>query len=162
MAAPRIWALVIDGNSARILRDFAMHQETPRTSPIDLASAAPSSHLRDLVSDRPGRSIASDHSGRRSAMVPAGDKVQRDMQDFAQNVGEVLHGHLQAGAFDFLAIFADPHMLGILRKELPASLWAVVVIDLPKNLLPLPDQALCDAVQRAVGDYLKTDKIQKD
>ena len=79
-------------------------------------------------------------------MEPGSDPVLREMQDFAKETAEVLDRHRQAGDFARLAVFAEPKMLGILRAECPAALWATVFLDLPTNLISLPERELRDRV----------------
>lgn len=141
------WALVSDGVLARILRDL---EDGNSQDPIELVSKAKSTHLRDHLSDKAGRSFASGADGRRSAMEPGSDPVLRDMQDFAQDTFSVLEDHLRMGHLTRLAIFAGPKMLGVLRREMPASLKQVVFLERDLNLINLPEADLRQAVIQAI------------
>ncbi|EPX83692.1 host attachment protein [Salipiger mucosus] len=141
------WALVSNGVRARILRAL---EGGDGEEPIELVSKAESTHLRDILSDRSGRSFASDHSGRRSAMEPGSDPIRRDMQDFASDTLEMLEGHHRARDFGRLAILAEPGMLGILRQQMPAGLRPAVVLERPVNLVGLPAAELRETVRRLV------------
>ncbi len=143
MTRRKTWALVTNGVRARILR--GLEDDDPAKT-LELVSKAESPHLRDILSDRAGRSFASDASGRRSAMEPGSDPVMRDMQDFAQEALGTLEGHLRAGRMTRLAIFAAPKMLGILRREMPDSLGAAVILERDLNLINLPEAELRKAV----------------
>lgn len=143
MSAPATWALVMNGTRARVLRGL---EDGNGKDPIELLSRAPSTHLRDVMADKPGRSFASEGGGRRSAMELGSDPIRRDMQDFAGEVADLLETHRRAGDFHRLAIFADPHMLGILRAEFPATLWETVFLDMPMNIVSLSQDALRDRV----------------
>lgn len=134
----------MNGVRARVLRGI---DDADGEGQIELVSRAPSTHLRDIMADKAGRSFSSDGSGRRSAMEPGGDPVLRDMQDFAGDTADMLEKHRRAGDFQRLAIFAEPRMLGILRNEFPATLWATVFLDLPMNLVGLPEGELRDRVK---------------
>ena len=147
MGGTRTWALVMDGVRARVLRGIT---NADGEGEIELISRAPSNHLRDILSDKAGRSFASDGSGRRSALEPGGDPVRRDMQDFAAQTAELLETHRRAGDFQQLAVLAEPRMLGILRSESPASLWATVVLDLPLNLIAMPERELRERVRELI------------
>ncbi|MDG1167629.1 MAG: host attachment protein [Sulfitobacter sp.] len=147
MARIETWALVTNGVQARILRGL---ENGGAQAPIDIVSKADSTHLRDIMSDRSGRSFKSGDTGRRSGMELGSDPVRRDMQDFAQETLSVLESHLRAGRFNRLAVFAAPKMLGILRQEMPASLLAAVVLEKDANLINLPDDDLLDVVCKAV------------
>ena len=145
----KTWALVSDGVRARILRDL---EDGGAQAPIErFVSKAKSTHLRDYLSDKAGRSFASGAAGRRSAMEPGSDPVLRDMQDFAQETLSVLEDHYQKGDMTGLAVFAAPKMLGVLRREISASLKAVVILERDLNLINLPEADLRAAVIRALG-----------
>lgn len=143
----KTWALVSDGVRARILRDF---EGGGAQDPIELVSKAKSTHLRDYLSDKAGRSFASGADGRRSAMAPGSDPILRDMHDFAQDTLSILEGHFRRGHLTRLAIFAAPKMLGVLRSEIPASLTRAVILERDLNLINLPEADLRDAVIRAL------------
>jgi protein required for attachment to host cells len=149
----KTWALVTDGVRARILRDL---EDGNSHDPIELVSKAKSTHLRDYLSDKAGRSFASGADGRRSAMEPGSDPVLRDMQDFAQETFSVLEDHFRKGHLTRLAIFAAPKMLGVLRREIPASLKDAVTLERNLNLFNLPEADLRNAVIRALGKEPKT------
>ena len=144
----KTWALVCDGVRARILRDL---EDGDWHDPIELVSKAKSTHLRDYLSDKAGRSFASGAGGRRSAMEPGSDPVLHDMQEFAQETLGVLEDHFRQGHLTRLAIFAAPKMLGILRREMPASLNSAVILESDLNLINLPEAELRDAVIRPLG-----------
>lgn len=143
MARQKTWALVTNGVRARILRTL---EGDDGEDPIELISKAESTHLRDILSDKAGRSFASDASGRRSAMEPGSDPILRDMEDFSQETLAKLDGHLRAGHLTRLAIFASPKMLGILRRQMPASLRDVLILERDLNLINLPKADLRNAV----------------
>ena len=144
----KTWALVSDGVRARILRDL---ENGDSQHPIELVSKTNSTHLRDYLSDRAGRSFASGADGRRSAMEPGSDPVLRDMQDFAQETLSVLEGHFRKGHLTRLAIFSAPKMLGVLRRKMPASLTGAVILERDLNLINLPETDLREAVIHALG-----------
>jgi len=129
----------MNGVRARILRGV---EDNDGEDTVELVSRATSTHLRDIMTDKPGRSFASGASGRRSAIELGSDPILRDMQDFAGETAEFLEKHRRGGDFARLAVFAEPKMLGILRKECPATLWATVFLDLPLNLIALSEHDL--------------------
>jgi protein required for attachment to host cells len=143
------WALVTNGVRARILRDL---DNSDSEDPMELVSRADETHLRDVLTDKAGRSFASDSSQRRSAMEPGSDPILRDMQDFATETLGVLEGYYRAGRFTRLAVFAAPKMLGILRQHMPASLKGRVFLERSINLINLPEADLRDTVIRALKE----------
>jgi len=149
MPAGQIWALVTNGVRARILRGL---EARDADAPVELVSKAEATHLRDHLTDRPGRSFASDESGRRSAMEPGSDPILRDMQDFARDTLGVLEEHLRAGRLSRLAIFAAPKMLGVLRDEMPAALREAVILERDLNLVNLSEAELRETVIGALKE----------
>lgn len=133
----------MNGMRARILQGV---EDSDGEETVELVSKASSTHLRDLMSDKAGRSFSSGSAGRRSAIEMGSDPILRDMQDFAGETADFLEKHRRAGDFARLAVFAEPKMLGILRKESPATLWATVFLDLPLNLIALSERALRERV----------------
>ena len=148
MARNKTWALVTNGVRARILRGI---EDGDSKEPIEINSKADSTHLRDILSDKSGRSFSSGDSGRRSGMEPGSDPILRDMQDFAHEILSVLETHLRAGRVSRLAVFAAPKMLGILRREMPPSLRQTVILERSANLINLPEADLRNVVRKGIG-----------
>ncbi|MBW6505127.1 MAG: host attachment protein [Rhodobacteraceae bacterium] len=128
----KLWALVMNATRARILRGVRKDSQQGET---ELVLRAPHRALRDIMSDRPGRTAASSGRGRRSAMEYASDPVREDAVAFAKEVVVLLETHRKAGDFDRLAVFASQDMLGIVRKELTDGLKATVTVEVAKNLM---------------------------
>lgn len=141
----------MNGVRARILRGV---EDADGEDTVELVSRASSTHLRDIMTDRAGRSYSSGSAGRRAAIEMGSDPILRDMQDFAEETAELLEKHRRAGDFARLAVFAEPKMLGILRKEFPATLWGAVFLDLPLNLIALPERDLRSRVLDAIRNQI--------
>lgn len=139
--------MVINGLRGHILRGM---EDGFSEEAIEISSKANSTHLRDILSDKPGRGFASGDSARRSAMEPGSDTVHRDMQNFANEALDVLEAHLRDGHFNRLAIFAAPQMLGIIRDEMPLSLRKVIIFESDANLINLPEADLKEAIVGAL------------
>lgn len=150
MRRSKTWALVMNGERARILRGL---EDGDGEDPVELVSRARSAHLRDIMADKAGRSFSSGSTGRRSAVEMGSDPILRDMQDFASETADVLEKHRQAGDFARLAIFAESKMLGILRKECPATLWTTVFLDLPLNLIALSERDIRSRVLDEIRNH---------
>ena len=150
MRGSRTWALVMDGTRARILRGVMDHDGEDT---VELVSRSPSTHLRDIMADRPGRSFSSGSAGRRSGKELGSDPILRDMQDFATETTDVLEKHRRAGDFARLAVFAEPKMLGILRAECPTALWDTVFLDMPLNLVALSERDLRSRVLAEIENH---------
>jgi protein required for attachment to host cells len=148
-ARSKTWALVVNSARCRILRGVPPHEEDPLA---ELVLRSESHKLRDIMSDKPGRSFASTGGGRRSAMEYAGDPITEDRKEFIRQVIALLESHRLAGDFSALAIFAEHEMLGHLRQMMPRMLADMVVREVPKNLLQMPAHELAVAVSHELED----------
>ena len=145
----KTWALVLNGARCRILRGVSGWGVDV---PSELVLRSESRKLRDIMSDKPGRSFASKGGGRRSAMEYGSDPMAEDQREFIREIFALLESHRRAGDFDKLAIFAEHNMLGQLREMMPQSLTDLVIREVPKNLLHLSEQELAEAVSRGLPD----------
>lgn len=145
----KTWALVLNSARCRILRGLGADGGEV---PAELVLRSESRHLRDIMSDKPGRSFASAGGGRRSAMEYASDQIAEDRRDFLRQVIALLESHRCAGDFDRLAVFAEHDMLGYLRQMIPRALADLVILEEPKNLLHLSVQELAEVVSHEVRD----------
>ncbi len=126
-----VWALVMSSTQARILKGIA--KGAAGDGP-ELALHAEHKDLREIISDKPGRSFSSVGPGR-SAMAYASDPAKDAKRAFVDEAVTVLHQHFVKRDFTHLAIFAAPEMLGLLRDGLPPDLQHAVIVEMPKNLL---------------------------
>ncbi len=126
-----VWALVMSSTQARIVRGIARGavDDVP-----ELALHAEHKDLREIMSDKPGRSFSSVGPGR-SAMEYASDPVRDAKRAFVDDVVTLLHRHFAQHDFTRLAVFAGPEMLGLLRDGLPKDLERSIVVEMPRNLL---------------------------
>jgi protein required for attachment to host cells len=87
----------------------------------------------ELESDRPGRAFDRAGHGRHSLSTEesATDRVEHA---WASELAGVLDRHRAQGAFEQLALIAPPHLLGRLRRALPAPTARTVVADLANDL----------------------------
>jgi protein required for attachment to host cells len=144
----KTWALVTNGARCRILRGVGGGEATL----AELVLRSESRNLRDIMSDKAGRSVVSKGASRRSAMAYAGDPIAEDRREFIRQIIALLESHRRAGDFSRLAVFAEHDTLGLLRQMLPRTLVDMVICEVPKNLLQLSTQELAEAVARALQD----------
>jgi protein required for attachment to host cells len=147
----RTWALAINSSRSRILRGLSLGDEE---APAELVMRSEARNLRDIMSDKPGRSFAAAGGGRRSAMEYSSDLIAEDQRDFVRLVLAVLESHRRAGEFDRLAIFAEHDILGHMRQLMPPALREMVICEIPKNLLHLSAQELPEVISRELKDGL--------
>ena len=145
----KTWALVINGARCRILRGVP---SSGSDGPAELVLRSEARNLREIMSDKPGRSFASKGGGRRSAMEYASDPIAEDQREFIRQVIALLESHRRAGEFDRLAVFAEHDVMGQLRQMMPRTLADLVIREVAKNLLHLPAQELAEAVSRELKD----------
>ena len=144
MKARRTLVLVADGARARILREPGSSADGGDRLE-DLVFEADHKRLREIMSDRPGRSFAS-QGARRSAMEYHSDPVRGQEEEFAATLVSQLVRHHAAGDFDRLAIVAEPRMLGHLRQKLPAFIRKLITSEAARDLTKLPTDKLRDAI----------------
>lgn len=106
--------------------------------------------LREIMSDRPGRSFAS-HGTRRSAMEYASEPEKEQEERFASLLLEELEHRLSAGEFDQLTIVAEPRMLGNLRHAISPALRRVVVAEFARDLTKTPTSDLSAMLAKLRG-----------
>lgn len=141
--------MVINSARCRILRGLGTRGDDALS---ELVLRSESRNLRDIMSDKPGRSFSSMGGGRRSAMEYASDPIAEDQREFIRQAITLLESHRRAGDFDRLAIFAEHDMLGHLRQLMPQSLRDMVIREVPKNFLHLAAQELAEVVVRELQD----------
>ena len=145
----RTWALVINSEHCRVLRGVSAKAEDALG---ELVLESEAKNLREIMSDKPGRSFESKGGGRRSAMEYASDPIADHHRAFMRQAIDLLEGHRRAGDFDKLAVFAEHDMLGYLRQLMPQSLRDIVILEVPKNLLHLSEHDLAEVVAREMKD----------
>lgn len=138
------WVLVADGARGRIVRDmWASGEVADRLD--DLTFDADQKQLREIMTDRPGRSFAS-NGAHRSAMEYHSDPVRQQEAAFADVLIKQLECRQAAHEFDRLAILAEPRMLGLLRQKLSPTLRRMVIKEVPKDLTKCSAAALRRAI----------------
>jgi protein required for attachment to host cells len=131
MATEHDWALVADGQRARIFQ-----RRVPSGAWAELESEAVEQAdppARDWGSDRPGRARES-VGGARHAIEPRSDPHEAAKLHFAEALVERLAIAAGEGRFGRLALVAPPAFLGHLREALPPALAQVVLGTLDKDL----------------------------
>jgi protein required for attachment to host cells len=130
------WILIADGAEARV---YANEGPGKGLHPVDgLHFSQEHLQTRDIMADRPGRSISSAGSGGRSAMEYSSDPVKVRERRFVTDLAEVLDRYFRDGRFERLIIAAAPTALGDIRPALSKELSRVVLAELPKDLTRVP------------------------
>lgn len=139
MKAIRTWIVIADGVRCRVVTNDGPGRGIKPCPDLDFRSEQ--RRLRDIMSDRPGRTFDSVGMGRHS-MEYGSDPVREDEKQFARTLIDLLEVELAANAFDRLVLIAPPQTLGDLRSMLSKGLRAVVVKEIDKDLTRLPSERL--------------------
>ena len=106
---------------------------------------------RDMLTDSPGRSFDS-MGGQRHSMESRQNPHRREEQTFARTLSLRLMTQLEKKPFSGVFLIAPPHLLGLLRKNLPDSLekkWELT--EIPKDF---PDWLSDEELFAKVGSEL--------
>lgn len=142
--AKRTWVMVADAARARFFLS-----EGAEIRPLDDATfenPAAHGHSRDLVSDRPGRSIES-VGGAHHAEEPKHDPHRTAKAAFARQVADFVEQNARESKFDDLVMVAPPQLLGDLRSALGRHAAARLVGTAPKDLMKIPAAELKSHLQ---------------
>ncbi|MCC5972083.1 MAG: host attachment protein [Pararhodobacter sp.] len=149
----KIWALVMNSAHARIVRSLGWTSDPadPASPPDELEFATENRSMSDVMADKPGRSFASFGGGRRSAMEYNSDPLAEETRGMIRDIITALEHHQRKGDFKELAIFAEPQVLGELRKMLPGPLRDTVSREETANYLQLSPQELGKKLNAQLG-----------
>ncbi|HEY4202667.1 MAG TPA: host attachment protein [Devosiaceae bacterium] len=133
------WIVIADGTQACVFENAGpgkgMH-------PVDgLRMETEALQAREIMADRPGRSMSSVGQGR-SAMAYSSDPVEVRETRFVQSVADLLEVKRAGGAFDRLILAAAPNALGDIRKAMTPAVKLTVMAEMPKDLTRLPKPEL--------------------
>lgn len=134
---PKItWILIADGAQAKVFEHAGPGKGLKAISGLQFEQEP--LQAREIMSDRPGRSISSMGSGGRSAIEYSSDPVAVRERRFVENVAAELEKKHQQHLFERLIIAAAPTALGDLRPALSKGLRDTIVAELPKDLTNVP------------------------
>jgi len=148
----KIWALVMNSAHARIVRSLGWRpgDDDDSSVPAELEFQIEPKQMRDIMADRPGRRFASVGS-RRSAMEYGSDPLGEETRALIRDVIETLEKGRRKGNFRELAIYAEPQVLGELRKMLPKPLQDAVTQQATANYVNLAPQELAEKLAADLG-----------
>jgi protein required for attachment to host cells len=128
--SPR-WFVVVDSQKSRLLRGSRTHHGSVHLEEI--------AHLDTTFSA--GQHHRPDRMGQPGRAGGAGHEHEEKLSHFAREVTPWLQQLLTTHAVDSCALYAPAHMLGALRKALPASL-AKLLVEHDVELASLPKAQL--------------------
>ncbi|WP_432283724.1 host attachment protein [Aminobacter sp. BA135] len=147
MKSKKTWILVADGARARIIQQIDGDNKEDQGLPEELVFELAHKQMREIMSDKPGRSFSS-LGRRRSAMDYASNPEREQEVQFARMLMDELEGHYADHEFDHLVLVAERRMLGALRRSLPRGLLPALVKEVAKDLTKLPKLQLMEAVSK--------------
>ena len=133
------WVLIADSSRARILGTKGELDELAPVEDQVFRNAHP--RLREILSDRPGRTFDSVGSGRH-AMAYSSDARREDERKFAAELSAVLEDAFSQSEYDRLVVVAAPRMLGELRASFPEAVSNSIVAELDKDLTKVPNSEI--------------------
>ncbi|QFP64516.1 host attachment protein [Brucella anthropi] len=132
------WVLIADGARALILRlDARKNDEQRNVRVFDITHK----RLQEIMSDKPGRSFASQGT-RRSALEYSSDPERQQEEHFAEILIKELERRFSEHEFVRLTVIAEPRMLGSLRQRMTPDLKQAVVAEIAKDLTKTPSDDL--------------------
>lgn len=129
------WVVVVDNAKTRI---FSVEREAGMLQPV-VALQHPEGHEKsqDIEADRPGRAFDIVGHGRHGVGTSV-DPVEQVRIRYARRISDYLRAASLDGRCNRMLLVADPHLMGLLRKDLDLP-PGVSVTELEKNLGPFDD-----------------------
>jgi len=129
-----VWIVVANSTLARIYKAETTHQLKELETLIHPGSRQQS---REIISDRPGRTFDSTHSGTRHAMEPKTNPQQLEFEEFARILSKHLDSACSEGHYKKLYLAANPSFLGLLRKFLNPNTTHTIATQIDKDITQL-------------------------
>lgn len=112
-------------------------------------------HVRDLVTDKPGRSFSSTHSGVRHGYESHDDLHKLEKHRFVQRLARTLDTAYYQNAFKRLFIVGPRRSLGEFHQVATAKLRSLVMDEVPKDLVKYPYRELEERLGPHLACYAK-------
>ena len=142
------WVLVANGGQARILELQRKPYEFRQVA--EFVSQSQHMTSKDLVSDASGRAFHVQGPGSH-AKQPRSDPHENAEEQFTRRLANRLEKAVKLGAFEHLALIADPKTLGRLRQQMSKPLAGRVTEELTLDLAGLPLNKLEPRVRIVLG-----------
>lgn len=141
------WVIVANQAEARIYS--ASRRGEPLSLIDQLEHEAGRAHVRELVTDAPGRVHDRQGPGRHSMEADVGAQ-QDSIRHFARRVVDYLDAAAEQDAHRRLIIIAAPAFLGELRKHVRPRLAEKIVLEIPKDMI----NSAMDKITALLGNNL--------
>ena len=142
----RTWTLAINAARARLLPS----PDLPGAEEIVIETTV--HRPQDVMSDRQGRSFPPGAGGRRAAVEPGSDPLEKETRAFLHKVLDALERCRKADELRHLGVFADPTTLGHLREMWEPALRDLILFESAKNIVDLD----AGEIRRRAADEMKS------
>ncbi|MFW5730757.1 MAG: host attachment protein [Desulfonatronovibrionaceae bacterium] len=135
-----IWILAADSGRARIFttsRKDVLERETHSVVHPEGRQAG-----KDIIQDRPGRSINPSKGKSRVTFEPSSDPRKHEVRKFAADVAEIINQGALDNKYQGLYILAPPEFLGMLRNELEPAAEKRIRAEMDKNVTRLKKEEI--------------------
>ncbi|MSP68199.1 MAG: host attachment protein [Alphaproteobacteria bacterium] len=142
------WMLVADGARARL---FANHgPKTGLTLVQEESSERARLQAREIMADKPGRSMESAGGGLRHGVAYRTDPQELAKQKFLRHLADIRTEGRRCKAFEHLVLVAPPHALGELRSQIDKHTMECVSVEIGKDLTRVPEHDLPRHLSQAI------------
>jgi protein required for attachment to host cells len=129
------WILIASAARARLFSMSAWTKPLKLERELDYQPGR--TRAQDLLSDEPGRYSKGGKRGILSAMERRVTPHQAEEHKFAHQLAEILEAGAEHQQFNWLAIFAPPQFLGILRETISEHVRKSLIVSEPKDLVDI-------------------------
>ena len=147
------WVLVADASKARFFQGNSPNSELSEFH--DLVNEQIRQDEHDLVTDKEGR--FHDNSSPNSPGAPRSSSEptarEHSVDEFARQIATYLNQQSNQGAFEHLAVIAEPKVLGRLRKAFASHTEEKVLEEVTKNLGKAPEDEIRQHLTRLPGGF---------
>ncbi len=144
---PSTWIIVADSSRARIFSTET--SSSPLVEIEALTHGEGRLHDRELTEDLPGKIKNVGGVGGHAFEQPT-DPKKYEADIFAHRIIHYLEDAHNANRISRLLVIAEPSMLGLLRKDMPAQIKKLIAFELDKNITSLG----ADEIRKHLPDYL--------
>ena len=129
------WILIASAARARLFSMSAWTKPLKLERELDYQPGRAKPH--ELLSDNAGRFSKGGKGGILSAMERRITPHRTEEQKFAHQLAKILQDGVEHQQFNWLAIFAPPQFLGILRETIGENVRKALVASVPKDLIEI-------------------------
>lgn len=127
------WIIVADESAATVYARKS--RRGPLTELFSLTNEAGRKKIRDLISDRGGRSFDSHGHGRHTMVKEQTGPKKRAAVAFAKDIAKRINKAVYAGTCDEIALISAPRFLGVLRDALAKAGHVVPALTIDKEMV---------------------------